>query len=155
MTKMAVSLKAMIARETPRNQRAIRVRATVLIEHEANLRALRKAMGKTQVDVAATLGIKQENVSRIERQTDLLLSTLRRYVRAIGGNLRVAAEFSDGRMIDLPEFTDLTLSRGAVRSAGLRTPGAGKRAASSPGRKRSTSSRSGRKASSTADLHVD
>jgi len=143
---MAVSLKTMIAREGRGHRRAIDARATALIAHENNLRALRKAAGKTQVDVAAALGIKQENVSRIERQADLLLSTLSRYVHAIGGQLRLTAEFSGGRIVELPPFTDLTLSRRAGRSAGPHA---------SAGAKRSPSSGAKRKAASTAGSHLD
>jgi transcriptional regulator with XRE-family HTH domain len=135
---MAISLKTMIAREGRGNRRAIDARAKELIAHETSLRALRKAAGKTQVDVAAALGIKQENVSRIERQADLLLSTLSRYVHAIGGHLRLTAEFAGGRTIELPEFTDFTLSRRARGSA-----------------KRTSSVRSRRKAPSPGGLHVD
>ena len=135
---MAVSLKTMIAREGRRNRRAVEARAAELIAHEASLRALRKAAGKTQVDVAAALGIKQENVSRIERQADLLLSTLSRYVHAIGGQLRLTAEFAGGRTVELPAFTDLTLSRRASTRA-----------------KRAPSPRPKRRATSATSSHAD
>src|SRR3546814_3894175 len=49
----------------------------------------------TQVRVDKELGIKQENVSRIEKRTDLLISTLSGYVEAMGGKLRLVAEFPD------------------------------------------------------------
>jgi DNA-binding XRE family transcriptional regulator len=50
-----------------------------------SLRELRKAAGKAQAEIAATLRIKQPSVSKIEKQTDMYLSTLRSYVEAIGG----------------------------------------------------------------------
>ena len=53
------------------------------------------ARHRTQVRVARELGINQENVSRIERRSDLLLSTLSGYVEAMGGTLRLVAEFPD------------------------------------------------------------
>ena len=52
-----------------------------------SLRELRKAAGKAQAEIAATLRIKQPSVSKIEKQTDMYLSTLRGYVEAIGGEL--------------------------------------------------------------------
>ena len=61
-----------------------------------SLRDLRKALGKTQVTMADRLGIKQENVSRIEQRSDMLLSTLNSYLRSMGGRLRLVAEF-EGR----------------------------------------------------------
>jgi DNA-binding XRE family transcriptional regulator len=52
----------------------------------------------TQGDVARTLGVTQANVSRIEREGDLYLSTLRKYVEALGGHLEIAAVFPEKRV---------------------------------------------------------
>src|ERR1700686_4455259 len=52
-----------------------------------SLREIRKVAGKAQAEIAATLRIKQPSVSKIEKQTDMYLSTLRSYVEAIGGEL--------------------------------------------------------------------
>jgi transcriptional regulator with XRE-family HTH domain len=70
-------------------------RARALIAEEMSLRDLRKALKQTQVRVAKELGINQENVSRIEKRSDLLISTLSGYVEAMGGTLRLVAEFPD------------------------------------------------------------
>jgi hypothetical protein len=51
------------------------------------LRALRKVAGKAQADIAAALHIKQPSVSKIEKQADMHISTLRSYIEAIGGEL--------------------------------------------------------------------
>ncbi len=59
------------------------------------LARLREAREKTQVALAGALGVSQSNVSRIERQDDLYLSTLREYVEALGGRLQLAAVFPD------------------------------------------------------------
>ena len=72
-----------------------RKRANALIAEEMSLQDLRKARKQTQVRVAKTLGIKQENVSRLEKRSDLLLSTLSGYVEAMGGKLSLVAEFPD------------------------------------------------------------
>ncbi len=53
------------------------------------LRALRKVAGKAQADIAAALHIKQPSVSKIERQADMYISTLRSYVEAVGGELEL------------------------------------------------------------------
>ena len=73
----------------------IEARAAELVAEEMSLRDLRKALKQTQVRVARELGIKQENVSRIEKRADLLISTLNGYVEAMGGRLRLVAEFPD------------------------------------------------------------
>jgi transcriptional regulator with XRE-family HTH domain len=79
----------------------IEARAAALVAEEMSLRDLRKARKKTQIRVARELGIKQENVSRLEKRADLLISTLRGYVEAMGGELRLVAEFPDRPPITL------------------------------------------------------
>ncbi len=73
----------------------VEARVGELIGEELSLRDLRKARRRTQVRLAKELGINQENVSRIEKRTDLLISTLSGYVEAMGGTLRLVAEFPD------------------------------------------------------------
>jgi DNA-binding XRE family transcriptional regulator len=58
---------------------------------------LREKRGNiSQVDIAGRLGIRQPTVSKIERREDLNMSTLRRYIEALGGELHVSARFEDG-----------------------------------------------------------
>lgn len=65
-------------------------------EHlEANLRAVREMAGKTQVELAREAGISQAELSRNESAGDHLVSTLRRYVEALGGELEILARFGD------------------------------------------------------------
>jgi DNA-binding XRE family transcriptional regulator len=59
----------------------------------ATLKDLRLAVAHTQQDLAASLGVGQDTISRIERRSDLLLSTLRRYIQAMGGELDLVARF--------------------------------------------------------------
>lgn len=65
---------------------------------ELNLRELRETLGKTQVEMAAAVDMSQSELSRSERREDHLLSTLRRYVEALGGELEVVANFGDRRV---------------------------------------------------------
>ena len=88
-------------------RRRVEERAEILIAEEMSLRDLRRARKMTQIRVAKELGIKQENVSRIERRTDLLLSTLSNYVEAVGGRLRLVAEFPDRPPIALTRISEL------------------------------------------------
>jgi transcriptional regulator with XRE-family HTH domain len=54
------------------------------------LRDVRKDLGRTQVQVASQAGMSQGDLSRLERRTDHLLSTLERYAAALGGELDIA-----------------------------------------------------------------
>ena len=74
-------------------QREVAAQAAQLIEEEMTLRDLRKAREPTQERMAEALHISQDGVSRIEKRSDFLLSTLRSYVEAMGGKLRLVAEF--------------------------------------------------------------
>jgi hypothetical protein len=76
-------------------RRKIEARAAELIAEEMSLRDLRQALKRTQVSVGEALGIGQEGVSRLETRSDLLISTLRKYVEAMGGHLALIAEFPD------------------------------------------------------------
>lgn len=59
------------------------------------LKDLRKGAGKTQEDLAAALGVGQDTISRLEKRSDMLLSTLRHYVESVGGQLSLVARFPD------------------------------------------------------------
>lgn len=82
-------------------QREIEACAAQLIEEEMTLRDLRKAHELTQTRIAEALHISQDGVSRIETRSDFLLSTLRSYVEAMGGKLRLVAEFPDRRPVTI------------------------------------------------------
>jgi hypothetical protein len=62
---------------------------------EVNLRAVRELAGKTQVEAAKAAGMAQSDISEVERRDDHLVSTLRRYVEALGGKLQIVAQFGD------------------------------------------------------------
>ena len=59
----------------------------------ATLKDLRKAAEQTQADLAAALGVGQDTISRLEKRSDMLLSTLRLYIESLGGKLQLVAQF--------------------------------------------------------------
>ena len=59
----------------------------------ATLKDLRQAAQQTQEQLAATLGVGQDTISRLEKRSDMLLSTLRHYVESMGGQLELVAQF--------------------------------------------------------------
>ena len=98
---MDLDVNDLIAKLDPERRRRIEERATELIAEEMTLRELRKARQLTQARVAAELGISQDGVSRLEQRTDLLLSTLRKTVEAMGGSLTLIARFPDRPPVEL------------------------------------------------------
>ncbi len=98
---MTVSLDEMMAELDPERRRRIEERAVELIAEEMTLRELRKARALTQASVARELGISQDAISRLEQRSDLLLSTLRRTVEAMGGSLSLIARFPDRPPVEL------------------------------------------------------
>ena len=90
---MAKTLEQKMASLSSVRRRKVETRTTELITEEQSLRDLRRALTRTQERVAEDLGIGQEGVSRLEQRSDLLISTLRGYVEALGGSLRLVAEF--------------------------------------------------------------
>ena len=77
----------------PARRKKIKARAAALISEERTLQELRHAHKLTQKRMAEVLGIGQDSVSRLEQRSDLLISTLRGYVEAMGGRLSLIAEF--------------------------------------------------------------
>jgi transcriptional regulator with XRE-family HTH domain len=92
---MPTNVNDIIRKLTPAQRRKVEARAAQAIAEEMTLRELRRARKLTQVRMARTLGITQDSVSRLEKRSDLLLSTLRKTVEAMGGNLSLIAEFPD------------------------------------------------------------
>ena len=92
---MPTNVNEIIKRLSPAQRKKVETRATQLIAEEMTLRELRQARKLTQVRVAKTLGITQDSVSRLEKRSDLLLSTLRKTIAAMGGNLSLVAQFPD------------------------------------------------------------
>jgi transcriptional regulator with XRE-family HTH domain len=104
MTTLKDKMKAL----SPRRRARVHARAAELIAEELSLRELRKARQKTQHRVAVALGIGQDGVSRLEQRADLLLSTLRAYIEAMGGHLEIIARFSDREPVILTGFADVS-----------------------------------------------
>jgi transcriptional regulator with XRE-family HTH domain len=77
------------------------------------LQELRNARHITQETLASTLSIKQSAVSKMEKRTDMYISTLRHIIRAMGGNLDIIARFPDGdvKINQFEEIEDQTLSK--------------------------------------------
>lgn len=94
-TYMTPNLNDIIAKLSPDQKSRIAQRAKQLIAEEMTLQALRKSLNKTQIDLATLMGAQQFQISKWERQRDLPVSKVRELVEALGGNLKLIAEFPD------------------------------------------------------------
>ena len=98
---MAITLKDKMKDLSPARRKYIEARTAELVKEHMTLQELRRARKLTQVRVAKELGITQDSVSRLEKRSDLLLSTLRKTVQAMGGTLSLIAEFPDRPPVSL------------------------------------------------------
>ena len=80
---------------SPARRKKVAARAAQLVAEEMTLQELRRARKLTQVRMAKALGIGQDGVSKLEKRADLMISTLRKTVEAMGGSLSLVAEFPD------------------------------------------------------------
>ncbi len=104
---MATTLDDVIKSLPPERQAKIEHLTEELVEEVATLRELRKKQKLTQADIAQYLGIKQENVSRLERRNNIHLSTLKDYIHALGGKLHLIVEFPNQEPIEIRDVENI------------------------------------------------
>ncbi len=92
---MARKFSELTKKMSARDRAEIKARSAKLLA-ELPLEQLRSALSLTQTNMAQALGVNQSAVSKIEKRTDMYLSTLRSYVEAMGGSLEIQAIFPDG-----------------------------------------------------------
>ena len=95
--KMARNFDELLAEMSPERRANIERRAEEILN--SPLYRIRKALQFTQEQVAEELGLGQAAVSRLERRSDMLISTLRRFVGAMGGELEIRARFPEGDIV--------------------------------------------------------
>ena len=105
---MPVTHKELMARLPKARQARIKNRASELKAEVEGLKELRKLAECSQEQIARSLGIKQPSVAKIEKQTDLYLSTLRRFVEGAGGTLELRVELPGKGVLRLTGLGDIT-----------------------------------------------
>src|SRR6266403_857761 len=93
---MAKSFDDLVKRTTTKKTQSKASRRAKKLLGELLLSEVRQLAGKSQQEVAETLGMKQPSLSKLEKQTDMQISTLRKIVNALGGELEVLARFPKG-----------------------------------------------------------
>jgi predicted XRE-type DNA-binding protein len=102
---MAKNFRELRNQLSPAAREASDVEYRHLLE-EMSLYELRKARELTQTKIAEELHIGQGDVSKLERRTDMYVSTLTGYLQAIGADLEIRAVFPDGRAVKIRQFSD-------------------------------------------------
>ena len=105
---MAKSFKTLRSKMSKKSQETAEGKMKKLMK-EMPLQELRQAYHMSQERLAAVLHTKQANVSRIERRTDMYISTLRSYIEAMGGVLDITAKFPEG-VVHINQFKDIEVA---------------------------------------------
>jgi len=93
------------AKMSPESRVRSEMKAKIILSEMA-LNELREAVSLTQESLAETMGVKQASISKMERRSDMYLSTLRKFIEAMGGKLEIVAIMPDGR-VRIRQFNQL------------------------------------------------
>ena len=128
---MTVTLDAILKSLPDGRRRKIELRAAELIAEELNLSEVRRLRKLTQAKLSKKLKIGQEGVSRIEKRTDLYISTLRSYVEGVGGKLKLVVELPDRSPVVLSGLGENSEKKTAKKKTGKgpKSKGGARRAA--------------------------
>lgn len=118
---MGIPLQKVLAEFPKDRQEKIRAKADKYIKEYENLAGLRKDLGITQEEIAQHQGVKQVNISNLEKRNDMLISTLRKYVSSLGAKLEIH--------IRLPNEDTANIKSLNVRSGKAKQPPARRRVA--------------------------
>ena len=102
---MAKSYQSLRRRLSPEAQERAHLRTQALLT-EMRLNELRRARELSQERLAELLHIQQAGISKLERRTDMYISTLRGFIQALGGELEITARFPDGA-VRINQFSDM------------------------------------------------
>jgi transcriptional regulator with XRE-family HTH domain len=100
---MARNLEQVLAKLPPKRRERVERRAVEL----ATLKGLRQGIKRTQKELASSLGVGQDTISRLEQRSDMLISTLKRYVEAMGGRLDLIARFPNRPPVMIDRIAEL------------------------------------------------
>jgi DNA-binding XRE family transcriptional regulator len=102
---MAKKFSELRSRMLPESRARAEAKAQAMLV-EMPLNELRQARGLSQKTLAEVLHVQQPSIAKLEKRTDMYLSTLRSHIEAMGGELEVIARFPDGA-VRISNFSDL------------------------------------------------
>jgi transcriptional regulator with XRE-family HTH domain len=103
---MAKKIAELRNRLTPDRLERINERVQAELQ-QIRLQELRRARASTQETIAEIMSVPQSAVSKIEGRTDAYISTIRRYLEAMGGELKIVAHFPDGATYEITQFHEI------------------------------------------------
>ncbi|GLO13688.1 transcriptional regulator [Pseudomonas putida] len=103
---MSKTLDEVMSELSPERRERVEALGRQLIREEMTLQALRKQLEFTQESLAERLDIRQGNISKVESRSDMLISTLRSYVEALGGTLELVAHMPGRPPVTLDGFCE-------------------------------------------------
>src|SRR5260370_399115 len=102
------TLNDIIGKLPPARRQKVEARAQELIAEELTLQDIRRAHKLTQEQMATILHIGQDSISRLEKRSDMMLSTMRSYVEAMGGSLELVARFPKRAPVIITSIKDVS-----------------------------------------------
>jgi len=105
---MPKSLSEMLSALSAAERAEVDARYLELQQEVETLGEIRRIVGLSQQQLAETLNLKQPTLSKLERNTDMYLSTLRRYAEAVGGELKITITLPGHVPFKLTQFSDLS-----------------------------------------------
>ena len=102
---MAKNFNALRDKMTPESRKRAQAKAETMLA-EMVLSELRKAAGLTQTELADLMEMKQSTISQIESQSDIHVSTLRKLVSAVGGQLELRVKMASGKVVSITQFSE-------------------------------------------------
>jgi ribosome-binding protein aMBF1 (putative translation factor) len=115
LLEMARKFAELRARMSPAAQARAKARTEEMLK-EMPLFELRRARGLSQEALAKVLHVKQGSISKLERRTDMYISSLRSHIQAMGGDLEIIARFPDGK-VKISNFEEVENQREAASGA--------------------------------------
>lgn len=103
---MSITLDEIRDSLSPESRARVQARTRELLREELTLQALRKELEITQEEVAERMSIRQANVSKVEKRSDMRISTLRNYLEAMGGSLELVAHMPGRPPVTLEGFAE-------------------------------------------------
>ena len=102
---MGIPVEEVMKKLPPERQKRIRAQADKYIQEYETLQELRKQLDLTQTDVAENMGVKQVSISNLEKRSDMLISTLKSYVEAMGCELEMFIKTPEKKQVKIGDLT--------------------------------------------------
>ncbi|MFD2644140.1 helix-turn-helix domain-containing protein [Pseudomonas japonica] len=106
---MTMTLDDLLNSFSPERRAWVEERTRELVCEELTLQALRRELEVTQESLAERMAVGQANISKVEKRSDMLISTLRDYIEALGGTLELVAHMPNRAPVKLQGFNERPL----------------------------------------------